>query len=188
MENPNWPHGLEDRLGEDRRNVIDQYKYWTVDAIKADLDTRRTKLVVAFENFANDFNIATGIRNANAFAAARVWICGARRYDKRGTVGTHNYEHVSHATSTIEVIEAHRAQGYRIVAADNIDGAGSLVDYQWEPDTLLIFGQESIGISQNALDLADDVVYIPQTGSVRSLNVGAASAVMMYDYVAKTTR
>lgn len=185
LQNSQWPADLKERQGEDTRNVIDHYKYWTTEAIKIDLDEKRTELVVLFENFAHDFNIATGIRNCNAFTVAKIWIGGRRSFDKRGAVGTHNYEHVEHAADSLEVIKAHQAAGYRIVVADNIEGAVALDSYQWDPKTLLVFGQESIGVSQDALDLADDVVYIPQRGSVRSLNVGAASAVMLYDYTTK---
>jgi len=46
----------------------------------------------------------------------------------------------------------------------------------------MIFGQESIGVSNNALSRAGDVVYIPQIGSTRSINVGTASGIALYDY------
>jgi tRNA G18 (ribose-2'-O)-methylase SpoU len=49
----------------------------------------------------------------------------------------------------------------------------------------MIFGEEQRGLSPMALGMADDIVYIPQLGSVRSLNVGTASGIVMYDYVTK---
>ena len=43
----------------DRRNVVDRYRYWTVEAIVADLDRRRHPFHVAIENFGHDLNIGT---------------------------------------------------------------------------------------------------------------------------------
>lgn len=182
LVNPQWPAGLEARLGEDTRNVIDHYKYWDDEAIREDLDTKRSELHVLFENFAHDFNIATGIRNANAFVVGEVWIGGRASYDRRGTVGTHNYEHIKKDPSSVDIIKAHKELGYRIVVADNIEGAFAVQEYTWAPKTLLVMGQEAIGVSQAAIDLADDVVFIEQMGSVRSLNVGVASGIMIHEY------
>lgn len=183
LTNPRFPDS--ERLRADPRNVIDHFKYWDHEAIVAALDTRRNRFAVVLENFAYDFNIATAIRNANAFLAREVWIAGRRRFDRRGAQGTHRYQHVHHAPDTPAAAAGLRSEGYRVVAVDNVDGAASLIDHTWRRDTVLVFGQEQIGVSPEALAVADDVVYIPQYGSTRSINVGAASAVAMYAYCAQ---
>ena len=58
------------------RNIIDHYHYWATDAIKANLDTKRGNYSIVCCNIGNDFNIATVIRNANAFLAKEVIIYG----------------------------------------------------------------------------------------------------------------
>lgn len=181
--NPHFPD--DDTLRRDPRNVIDHFKYWEHDAIVAALDARRHRFAVVLENFAYDFNIATAIRNANAFMARELWIVGRRRFDRRGAQGTHRYQHVHHAENTAEAVTGLRREGYRVVAIDNIEGATSLIAYRWHPDTVMVFGQEQIGVSPSALAEADDVVYIPQYGSTRSINVGSASAVAMFSYVSQ---
>jgi tRNA G18 (ribose-2'-O)-methylase SpoU len=183
-ENPRWPTGLEERP-LDQRNVIDHYKYWTDEAIRAALDERRNPFALLLENFAHDFNVSQAIRNANAFLAEEIWICGRRKWDRRGAVGTHNYEHINLAPTSEEVIDDFRSRGWRIVCLDNIDGAEDMRDFEWPQKSLMVFGQEDIGVSQTALDKADDVVYIPQLGSTRSLNVGCASGIAMYDWHSK---
>ena len=69
MNSNPWPKQLSDPddLPQDRRNLIDPYKYWSEEAVIADLDTRRHQFVVLCENLAYDFNISTVVRNANAF-------------------------------------------------------------------------------------------------------------------------
>jgi len=181
LENPNFP---TDGQLADPRNLIDHFKYWHHDAILAALDARRHEFVVVLENFAYDFNIGTAIRNANAFLAREVWIVGRRRFDRRGAMGTHRYQHVHHTVDEPALLARMRADGMRIVAIDNVPGAVSMIDYPWRADSVLVFGQEQIGVSHDALSAADDVVYIPQYGSTRSINVGAASGIAMYSYAA----
>lgn len=183
LRNPEFPDA--EALRADPRNVIDHFKYWDHDAIVAALDARRNRFAVVLENFAYDFNIATAVRNANAFLARELWVVGRRRFDRRGAQGTHRYQHVRHAPTTPDAVRALRAEGYRVVAVDNVDGAASLIEYRWRRDSVMVFGQEAIGVSPEALEEADDVVYIPQYGSTRSINVGSASAVAMFAYAAQ---
>lgn len=173
------------------RNIIDPYHYWTHDAIVADLDTKRHNFTVLCSNLGNDFNIATAVRNSNAFLAKEVLVYGNKQYDRRGTVGTHNYMNFRHVKAIDDVmtyINEMKVDGLHIVGIDNVKDAVPMNDFIWRTDihTLMIFGQEQTGIPEELLDLCDDIVYIKQYGSVRSLNVGTASGIAMYDYCSKT--
>lgn len=169
----------------DTRNVIDFYKYWENEAIIADLDKNRNDFVVAVERINGDFNFSTVVRNCNAFLARKVYRAGKRQYDKRGTVGTHHYEHVGYDESIMNLINKYRTEGYKIVAIDNVGEAQDIRSYQWDRKSFMLFGEEGRGLSQEAIESADDIVYIPQLGSVRSLNLGTASGIAMYDYASK---
>lgn len=170
----------------DHRNLIDFYKYWDTDAIKADLDKKRNPFSVIIENFAHDFNIGTVIRNSNAFLAQAVFICGRKRWDARGAVGTYRYQHVHHHYTLDETLEAASdLDSYTPIAIDNVEGAVDMREFEWPEKPLMIFGQEQIGVSPPAIEVADSVVFIPQMGSTRSINVGVASGIAMYDYISK---
>jgi tRNA G18 (ribose-2'-O)-methylase SpoU len=176
---------------KETRNIIDHFAYWRHEAILADLDTRRNNFTVLCCNLHNDFNISTVIRNANAFLSKKVIIYGSKQYDRRGTVGTHHYTRFEHLRTKDNLDEfLLRNNFHRIVGIDNVENAISLPKYNWgspkkDQEILMIFGQEQVGIPEDILDLCDDVVYIPQYGSVRSLNVGTASGIAMYDYATK---
>lgn len=169
----------------DERNVVDFYKYWENEAIIADLDNKRNDFVIAVERINGDFNFSTVIRNCNAFLGRMIYRCGKRQYDKRGTVGTHHYEHVEYSENVVDLVNYYRSEGYRIVAIDNVGEAQDIRSYRWEPKSFMLFGEEGRGLSKEAIELADDIVYIPQFGSVRSLNIGTASGIAMYDYCFK---
>ncbi len=165
---------------KDTRNVIDYYKYWTEDAIRADLDEKRQPLKIAIEHWQGDFNIGTVVRNANAFTASETIYIGKRQWDKRGAVGTYIYEHVTHMTTLKELKNYALENRYVIVGVDNVDGSQNLHTYQWPENVIMLFGEEGPGLTPEALALCEDIVYIPQYGSVRSLNAGVASGITMY--------
>ena len=170
----------------DRRNVVDRYRYWTVDAIRDDLDARgRHHFEVAVENWSHDFNIGSVVRTANAFAANRVHIVGPRKWNRRGSLMTELYQHVDHMPSIAALGDWWRREypTAPIIALDIIPGAVPIETYEFPDRCLMLFGAEGPGLSRNALDLADDVVYISQFGSVRSINAGAAAAVAMHCWV-----
>jgi tRNA G18 (ribose-2'-O)-methylase SpoU len=171
---------------KETRNIIDHYWYWKHEAIIADLDTKRHNFSVLCCNLGQDFNISSVIRNTGAFLPKEVVIWGSKQYDKRGTVGTHKYIHVKHfkEDSLEEMLKYF--SGSKIVGIDNVSNAVSIKKYQWPKEHFVMaFGQEQIGLDQNIISACSDIVYIPQFGSVRSLNVACASAIAMYDYCAK---
>lgn len=173
------------------RNIIDHYHYWADDAIKADLNTKRHNFSVVCCNIGNDFNIATVIRNANAFLAKEVIIYGHKKYDRRGTVGTHHYTNFHHVRSIDNLgsyFESKQESGpVRLIGIDNIPEAKDVnaFDFDLNVHYIMIFGQEQIGVPMDVLSMCDDVLYIPQYGSVRSINVGCASSIIMNNYCAK---
>src|SRR5699024_11411462 len=79
-------------LEGDRRNVEDRYRYWSHEAITADLATRRHTFHVAIANWEHDFNIGSVVRTANAMGAAAFHIVGRRRWNRRGAMVTDRYQ------------------------------------------------------------------------------------------------
>lgn len=169
------------------RNVTDFYRYWQTDAITADLDTKRNNFSAVCCNVQGDFNIGTIVRNSNAFLAKEVIIYGKKKYDKRATVGTHNYTHFKHVVEKDIDSLREALRGSFIVGIDNIEKAKSIETFVWPKDVhvAMCFGEENGGLPKEILDICNDFVYISQYGSVRSLNVGCASAISMFSYMSQ---
>lgn len=181
---PDDPRLDPDLLREgDRRNVVDRYRYWTVEAIVADLDTSRHPFAVAIENWRHDLNIGTVVRTANAFNAREVIIVGNRRWNRRGAMVTDRYMHVRHVESVAELAAYAHDAGYDIVAIDNLPGATPLETTPLPANALLLFGQEGTGLSAQASDVAGTVCSIVQYGSTRSINAGVAAGIAMHAWV-----
>jgi tRNA G18 (ribose-2'-O)-methylase SpoU len=164
----------------DRRNVADTYRYWTVDAIVADLDTRRAPLQVAIQNWEHDFNIGSIVRTANAFNVAAVHIVGRRRWNRRGAMVTDRYLHVRHHASVADLVTSLAATP--LIGVDNVPGSVALETAQLPEACCLFFGSEGPGLTEEALAACSQVVAITQYGSTRSLNAGAAAAIALYHW------
>jgi tRNA G18 (ribose-2'-O)-methylase SpoU len=169
--------------GGDRRNVVDAYRYWRREAIVADLDHRRHDFHVAIENFQHDHNIGTVVRTANAFAAQAVHIVGRRRWNRRGAMVTDRYQHVAHHPDIGDLVEFARATDLAIVAVDNTPGSVRIEQTALPRRSLLLFGQEGPGLTDEARESATLVVSIAQFGSTRSINAGVAAGIVMHAWV-----
>lgn len=181
---PPWPDDprLDPQLlaSGDRRNVVDGYRYWRVEAIVADLDTRRSPLHVAIQNFAHDFNIGSVVRTANAFNVGGVHLLGRRRWNRRGAMVTDRYLRVHHHATVADFGAWLAGRGIAPVGVDNLPGAEPLETAELPRDCCLVFGSEGSGLTGEVVALCDRLIAITQYGSTRSLNAGAAAAIAMW--------
>jgi len=183
-EHPTDPRYDAALLAEgDTRNVVDAYRYWTREAIVADIDTRRHPLHIAIENFENDANIGTVVRTANAFAVDTVHIVGRRRWNRRGAMVTDRYQHLMHHPDVHSLLVWAIRNDLTVVAIDNTPGSVPLETVELPRECLLLFGQEGPGLSPEAVAGCDALLEIAQFGSTRSMNAGAAAAITMHAWV-----
>ena len=179
---------MTDRWSLWTRNVVDRYKNWSTDSIRRDLQRTANPFAVCMEHWQGDFNISTLIRNANAFNAKKVFYLGKKKWDRRGAVGSHHYINLEHIKAYEDLLAL--KSKYTFVAVDNnVSNVQKLNTFDWnklEKPPMMIFGEEGVGLSKEILNNSDYIIEVPQFGSVRSLNVGTCSGILMYDYVVKT--
>lgn len=168
----------------DTRNVIDEFKGMENEQIRQILHDRSFDFAFAMSHVQGDFNLSTVLRNANAFGAREAFYFGGKRqWDRRGSVGVHNYTFFQHL-KTIDELQALKEK-YTFVGIDNVANSESMYNFEWPKNPLMIFGEEGCGLSEEILNMCSRIVMIPQYGSVRSLNVGTASGIVMNDFVSK---
>jgi len=166
---------------EDTRNLIDKLKGLSNEEVKRILDRSRSSLEIAIINVTHDFNAGTIVRNANNFNARAVHIIGNRKYNRRGAMCTDKYLDIYYWTDFDKFLEFSR--GRDIVAIENnVPKCKPLGAKKFKPETTLIFGGESDGIPAEILEKVDDIRYIESFGSTRSVNVGVASGIAMYEW------
>jgi tRNA G18 (ribose-2'-O)-methylase SpoU len=167
----------------DRRNVVDRYRYWTVEAIVEDLDRRRHPFHVAIENWAHDLNIGSIVRSANAFLAAEVHIVGRRRWNRRGAMVTDRYQRIRHHPDLPALASWAEAAGIPLWGVDIVPGAQQIETVELPRSVVLVFGQEGAGLSTAALAACERVLSIAQFGSTRSINAAVAAGIAMHTWI-----
>ena len=191
-----WPGGQADwPVGEhydrellehgDRRNVEDRYRYWTMEAIRADVAARSLPFEVAVENLDHDFNIGSIVRTANALGARRVHVVGRKRWNRRGAMVTDRYLPVDHRAEVRELVDHCSREGLSLVGVDNVEGSVALEGGLLPERACLVFGSEASGLSEEMLAACQVVVAITQRGSTRSMNVGHAAAIVMWAHASR---
>ena len=187
-----WPQDprLDRELLEhgDSRNVADAYRYWSVEAIVAELDSRRHPFHVAVENWRHDSNIGAVVRNANAFLAAGVHIVGRRKWNRRGAMVTERYQHVFEHPDLTSLEAWAKSEDLPVLGVDNLPGSVAIDSHPLPRRCVLLFGQEGPGLSPEARSLCTAVLAIRQFGSTRSINAAAASAVAMHEWIRRHAR
>lgn len=181
-----WPTGEqydpELLANGDRRNVLDHYRYWSVPAIVADLNTKRHKLQIAIENWQHDLNIGSVVRTANAFNVSAVHIIGKRDWNKRGAMVTDRYLTVIHHPTVADFAAWCSANSLAIIGIDNVPTSRNLEGSVVPENCVLLFGQEGAGMSDEAIEVCSVLYAIEQYGSTRSMNASAAAAIAMYHW------
>ena len=159
------------RLSAEAYKVIDKYPF-----------------VVILDNVRSMHNVGSVFRTADAFKIVKVYLCGIsptpphREIHKTalGAEDTVNWEQVSDIRHLISTLQS---QGYHVAAIEQAEGCITLSDFTAKeyPKIAVILGNEVEGVSQEAVDLADSVVEIPQFGTKHSLNVSVAAGIVMYE-------
>ena len=167
----------------DTRNMIDEFKGLSNEDVKSKLDQSRSGLEVAIENVEHDFNVGTIVRSANNFNVSAVHIIGRHKYNRRGAMCTDKYLTVKYWASAEEFLADQRERGRVVVAIENnTPRARALGTAELSEKTTLVFGSEGNGITAELLEAADEVRFIESFGSTRSVNVGVAAGIAMYEW------
>lgn len=171
---------------EDTRNLIDEYKGMTNEQVFSALEKSRTSLEIAIENVEHDFNIGSIVRTANSFNVKKVHIIGKKKYNRRGAMCTDKYLEIIHHPTVEDFLKTQKNREL-VAIENNTERAKPLNDKKFIKDTTLIFGSENNGITKELLDKTKDVRFIESFGSTRSVNVGVAAGIAMYEYIRQTT-
>lgn len=167
---------------DDTRNLIDEYKGMKNEQIFSALAKSRLPLEIAIENVEHDFNIGSIVRTANSFNVSKVHIIGKKKYNRRGAMCTDKYLEIVHHSTIEDFLKTQK--GRELVAIENnTPRAKPLHDKKFIQETTLIFGSENSGITPELLDASTEVRFIESFGSTRSVNVGVAAGIAMYEYV-----
>ena len=149
-------------------------------------------IVVVLDNVRSAQNVGAFFRTGDAFAVEKIAICGITatppsREIHKSSLGAEFSVDWSYFSTTIECVQQLKAEGYTIVAIEQI--AESVMLDRFEPVSgvkyALIFGNEVEGVSQEVVDMCDAAIEIPQLGTKHSLNVSVSGGVVLWKFFEK---
>lgn len=146
-------------------------------------------VVVVLDNVRSLQNVGAFFRTADAFAAERICLCGItatppNRDIHKTALGAELTVPWTHHASTVECIAALRADGYKVYAIEQVEGAVMLDAFRAEREVkyALVFGNEVLGVEQEAVDACDGAIEIPQAGTKHSINVSVSGGVVLWNF------
>ncbi len=144
--------------------------------------TQPRELIVACPPMRSNVNLSRIVRAAGCCGVRRIVCSGtARVVDKIARETGPDLRIEVHRTLP-PVLKRFRGEGYRLVALEQASGSQSLFDYRFDRRTVLVIGNERLGVSDEVLALVDDAVEIPVYGLPYSHNAATATAMALYEY------
>ncbi len=142
-------------------------------------------LAIAVMNLANETNVGSLIRTANAANIKEVIIVGRKKWNKGAATGAHSKIKVVKMRTSDEFVEYCKEHDYNIVSIEMGNDSKSIFNYQYPSNPMLVIGNEGTGVPQKILENSIDRVYIPQYGGVECLNAAVTGSIAVYDWVRK---
>lgn len=167
------------------RNVIDQYKWLTDEAILKDLETKRHNFSILLCNLKHDVNIGNAVRTHAGFLGQDIILYGHKRFNRVPSVGTYAYSIIKHL-KFVEEVDSVLGEYDEVIGCDLIPGKSVSVwdsTFDYSKKTLLCFGHEEDGLPEALITRCHRIMHIPMFGVTKSFNVAVSAAIMMNEYV-----
>ncbi len=148
------------------------------------LATRQPDLTVCLEQVHKPHNVSAIIRTADAVGVHQVhavWPTTRMRTLVSSAAGSNSWVNVKTHRTITDAVTHLKSQGMQILATNLSDRAVDFREVDYTRPTCILLGQEKTGITEEALQLADQDIVIPMIGMVQSLNVSVASALILYE-------
>ena len=163
------------KLEELKRISIEDFKKSTKDAI-----------IVLLDNVRSLNNIGSVFRTCDAMGVKKVYLCGItatppHREIRKTAIGASESIDWEYAENALEIIKKYKKLKYSLIAVEQTSKSISLENYSHNmEETLLIFGNEIDGVSQNLIDQCDISLEIPQYGTKHSMNISVTTGMVLW--------
>lgn len=152
-------------------------------------------LVVVLDNVRSLHNVGSIFRTADAFLVEKVYLCGITACPPHAEIhktalGAENTVEWTYYEDTCEALKQLRSEGYLLLAIEQVENSTLLNDFIPKKDQkyTVILGNEVKGVLQDAINLCDSCLEIPQFGTKHSLNVSVTGGIVIWDFFQKLTR
>lgn len=150
---------------------------------------KKMPVVVVLDNVRSMNNVGSFFRTCDAFSVGSVVLCGItgappNREIHKTALGAENTVSWVKENDTVAAVRELKADGYTVVAVEQVEGAAMLQDFECRDDEkyALVFGNEVAGVAQEVVSECDAAIEIPQAGTKHSLNVSVSGGVVLWHF------
>jgi tRNA G18 (ribose-2'-O)-methylase SpoU len=166
------------KLEELGRISVDQFK-----------ETNKIPVCILLDNVRSLHNVGSAFRTADAFRIEKLVLTGItgtppHREIHKTALGATESVSWEYSKSTLTAIQQLKAAGYLIVLIEQTTESRPLQSFSIEQDKkyCLVFGNEVNGVSDEAIELGDVALEIPQSGTKHSLNISVCVGIVAWEF------
>ena len=155
-------------------------------------EASKTPLIIILDDIRSLNNIGSVFRTSDAFLIEKIYLCGItatppNKEIHKTALGATETVAWEHFESIEKVIKNLKLEGVKVFAIEQVESAIFLQDFgvQTNVKYALVFGNEVFGVSQNAIELCDGTIEIPQLGTKHSLNIAVSVGIVIWDFFKK---
>ena len=140
------------------------------------------ELILACAPMRSHINLSHIVRTCGCFGIRRVIACGAAKLHERiARVGAETVDFDVHR-SLPPVLDRLRAEGFQLVGLEQTTDSENLFSFSFVSKTVLVIGNERVGLEADLLAKLDRVAEIPMAGLPHSLNAATSASIAIYEY------
>jgi len=144
---------------------------------------KKSKVIIGLTNPKSPSNVGAVLRAAGCYQVDDIFYTG-KRYDQAAKFNTDTKDAAENISLIkVETLLEDIPKNAKVVCVELVEGATPLPEYKHPDNAIYIFGPEDGTISQDVIDQADAVVYVPTIGC---MNLAATVNVVLYDRLAKS--
>ena len=148
-------------------------------------EVTKLPVVVVLDNIRSLSNVGAFFRTADAFRIGALFLCGItacppHREIHKTALGADETVKWRYFSTTEAACQQLKAEGYKIFAVEQVEGSVPLQEFEFEPRTAYILGNEVDGVSDEALPYCVGAIELPQEGTKHSINVSVCAGIIMW--------
>jgi tRNA G18 (ribose-2'-O)-methylase SpoU len=152
----------------------------------------KTPIIIVLDDIRSLHNIGSVFRTADAFLIEKIYLCGItatppNKEIHKTALGATETVAWEHNANVLDIIQNLKDEKVTVLAIEQVDSAVFLQDFTIEKNKkyALVFGNEVFGVSQEAVELCDGCIEIPQLGTKHSLNISVSTGIVVWDLFQK---
>jgi tRNA G18 (ribose-2'-O)-methylase SpoU len=155
--------------------------------------SKKTAAIVILDNIRSIHNVGSIFRTSDSFLIEKIIISGytatpENERMKKTALGSSDSVDWEYSDDIIETIKKLKKKDVKIISIEQADESLKIEKFNPVRGTkyAFIFGNEVDGVSDDIINVSDEVVEIPQVGTKHSLNVSVAAGIVLWDFFFKT--